>query len=103
MQLEESEATRSEFLEKTRILVADLKRQNQKLHEENVQLKQRLEDMRILGQPQQQHVKTDFRTKMHTQESSKERNSKTRLGGFDIELKRQYGSEMKELNRTPTK
>jgi hypothetical protein len=82
-------------------VISDLKRQNQKLHEENVQLKQRLEEMRIGGH--QQQIRPEFRTKLHTQESSKERNSKTRLQGFDVELKRQYGSDLKDLSRTPTK
>lgn len=47
LQLEESEATRAEFLEKTRILIADVKRQNQKLHEDNMHLKQQLEETRL--------------------------------------------------------
>lgn len=46
----------------------------------------------------------EFRTKLHTQESSKDRtNSKSKLMGFDVELKRQYGSDLKEMTRTPNK
>ena len=93
MQLEDSETIRSELLEKTRIMIADLKRQNQKLHEENVQLKHQVEEARMAGN--QSQIRTELRTKLHTHESSKERNSKTRLIGFEGELKRQYGSDLK--------
>jgi hypothetical protein len=45
-------------------MIADLKRQNQKLHEENVQLKLRIEEGRVTMATQ--HSRPEFRNKLHT-------------------------------------